>query len=408
MLKARLSTRYPKIAHIITDMNGYGGTEITLLRYILRSKIPCEHHRVIVLRSIGVDNTLGAQMVAAGIQVLALHQKRGSFALNAMVRLYRELANFEPDVISGWLYHPSLLASVLAPVLKGRPMVVWHIRNATFSSLLKTPSRFIAQRALALLSCWANPILVSNSSVAVNEHATIGFDARPERWTIIHNGIDAAQYAPKHEEGRIVRHELGIPYDALLVGCVGRFVPEKGYAVMFKALAIVLERLRSDIADRLHFVAMGEGVSHDNDDFMRLAVNGIPFERLHLLGKRADVQRILKAFDVYALPSISEAFPNSLVEAMATGLPCVATRVGECCVVLPSTDFIVQPHDVLQLADRLVALLEMSHEERSVLGRDNRQRAINRFGIEQMVDNFDALFERAATGGQVDMPEIIK
>lgn len=387
---------FPKIAHIIADLNGFGGTEATLLRYIQGSSIPIGFHNVIVLKSIGVGDTLGTQMVASGISVVELNLEHGLMSPRKMARLYRELKNIDPDVISGWLYHPSLLASVFSLLLKRRPTAVWNIRSSNYGSLLKTPGRYVVQRMLSLLSHVTRPILVSNSSVAVGQHAAIGFDVRPERWEIIHNGVSVDQYSPADKGDCSVRRELGIPFDALLVGCVGRFVPEKGYEDMFKALALTLQRLNPILASRVHFLAIGEGITAQNQVLMKLAASTAMDDRFHFLGKRADVPRILRALDIYVLPSVSEAFPNALVEAMATGLACISTNVGECREILPASDFIVEPRDTTKLAQCIVKLLEMSKQERITLGQRNRERVISRFTLSRMVASFDALFKHAA------------
>jgi glycosyltransferase involved in cell wall biosynthesis len=405
---ARCAIRaFPKIVHIITDLNGFGGTEATLLRYIVGSRIPLSFHHVIVLKSIGTGNTLGAQMVEAGISVLALEQKKGTMSLRAMLCLYRELRRIAPDVISGWLYHPSLLASALACLLRPRPVVVWNIRSSSYASLLKAPSRYVAQRLLALLSHWSAPVLVSNSRVAVETHAKAGFDVRPERWTIIHNGVDVGRYSPGQDDGRDVRRELGIPEDAVIIGCVGRFAPEKAYDVMLQALGLALRAMPPQLAARVHLVAIGDGITKENEAFLRLNVCGVPLQRMHLLGKRADVPGILRALDVYVLPSISEAFPNALVEAMATGIACLATHVGECADVLPAADLVVPPGDPAQLAAGMVRLIEMKPDERRRLGRENRERIVGRFTLKQMAAGFDALFERAASYGSAPFTAVV-
>ena len=389
---------FPRIAHIVGDLNGYGGTEATLLRYIKQSRIPCEQHRVIVLRSIGEKNSFGAEMVAAGIYVRALGQSRGLMTPTAMVCLYRELRDFGPDIISGWLYHPSILASMLVPLLGRRPVVAWHIRCLTFSSLRKTPGRFIAQRILTVLSGLTDPVLVSNSKTAALDHGAIGFGRDLNRWTVIPNGLDVSGYFLCREDAIEVRRALGIPVDAILIGCVGRFAPEKGYSIMFRALAIAQQKLSVEMAAKLHFLAVGNNVTHDHLAFSALASTAnLPWENMHLLGKRADVPQLLRALDLFVLPSIYEAFPNALVEAMATGLPCISTDVGECREVLANPVAIVEPNNACQLADGICAMIELSEQERRILGDANRRRITDSYGLKMMVDRFDSLFEVAAT-----------
>lgn len=387
---------FPKIAHLITDLNGFGGTEATLLRYLKESSIPSQYHRVFVLKSIGEGEAIGAQMVAAGFSVVALNQKRGTVSLPAMRRLYRGLAAFQPDVISGWLYHPSLLSSVFALFLKHRPEVVWHIRSLPFASLVKSPGRFWVQRLLAALSYFSTKTIVSNSHVARQRHAEIGFCDKPGLWTVIPNGLNPDAYAPDREEGQRVRQELDIPEEALLIGCVGRFVPEKGYPVMFEALNFALQKLAPEIASRVYFLAVGNGVDADNPSFREMVSSSIPWNRLRLLGKRGDVSRLLKGVDIFVLPSISEAFPNSLVEAMATEVACLATNVGECAEVLPAAELIVQPGNAVQLGQGIVSLIEIGHQKRVQLGKENRERIVQNLTLTQMVLRFDVLFKNLA------------
>jgi glycosyltransferase involved in cell wall biosynthesis len=227
----------------------------------------------------------------------------------------------------------------------------------------------------------------------MNAHVAIGFSGTVGRWAIIRSGIDTARYFPCQSDGHAVRREIGIPADALLVGCVGRFVPEKGYSVMFKALSIALQRLEPAIAGRVHFLAAGNGVAADNYPFARLVErSGLPMDKIHLLEKRADVPKLLRALDVFVLPSISESFPNSLAEAMATGLACVATDVGMCSDVLAMQRFVVPPGNEVRLGKCLADALEMDEQERAAIGEQNRSRIAKQFDLHRMVEQFDALF----------------
>lgn len=398
-----------RIAHLITDLNGFGGTESTLLRYLQRSNNTIFNHRVIVLKSIGEGNTLGAQMVRSGIEVVELKLDSGSISFRGLAQLYLALKAFKPDVISGWLYHPSLLATILAPWLTHKPAVVWNIRSLPFADPMKNTSRFVVQRLLAVLSRLTRPVLVSNAAAAMRAHSAIGFGRNHDRWEIIPNGLDAAQYFPDEDDGLVVRRALNIPDDALLFGCVGRFVPEKGYAVMFDALANAHQKLQPEIASRLHFLALGNGVTVENISFMKLPCrSGLEASHLHLLGKRDDVARLIRALDFFVMPSISEAFPNSLVEAMATGLACIATDVGECAEVLAHPAWIVPAGNAEQLADRMVALAGMDAESRAAMGAINRERVVRHFALDTMVDSFDALFVEAAEASRAPVASLQK
>lgn len=384
----------PRIAHVITDLNGFGGTEATLLRYLVASGIPPACHRIIVLKNIGEGDTLGAQMVAAGFSVLALRQRRGAITLSGIRALLNALRDFEPQVISAWLYHPSLLATLLAPFVAGRPAVVWHIRSLPFAGLFRKPGRFLVQRMLALLSRLLVPMLVSNSEAAAKAHQRIGFRTGSPPWAVVPNGLDMDKYFPSAIDRLEVRAELALADDALVLGCVGRVVPEKGYDVFFEALSRALNLLPADLSASIHVVAIGNGVTPDNAELVAWA--GSLQHRCRFLGKRADVARLMRAMDVYVLPSVSESFPNSLVEAMATGLACLATDVGQCGDVMPDPAHVVPPGQSEPLARAMVAMLQLQESQRLALGAANRQHVSQRYDLAPMARRFDEIFISAA------------
>ena len=385
-----------KIAHIITDLNGFGGTEVTLLRYLKNSRFPKDCQLVIVLKDIGTENTLGAKIVEAGFCVVALGQKRGVISFHGIVRLYRELKRFQPDLISAWLYHPSLLATVLSPFLRCKPSVVWHIRSGVFAGGIKKMSRVLVRRLLAILSCTSRPILVANSTVAMVDHINIGFNDDKRRWIIIPNGVDPASFCPSVADRKAIRDELRIVEDALVIGCVGRFVPEKGYAFFFEGLSLALQSMRPELAANIHLLAAGNGVSSANHSFQRLVdLSSLPSDRMHLLGKRSDISRLLRGFDIFVLSSVSESFPNSLVEAMATGVASIATDVGQCRDVLPLPEFIVPPGNSQALADSIVRMAELDQADRIKIGEWNRKKVISDYSLGTMVERFDDLFSKS-------------
>ena len=390
------SCYHPRIAHIITDLNGFGGTEATLLKYLKGSKFHKDSHRIIVLKSSGVGDTLGAQMVSAGFSVVELNQRKGNISLQGITKLYLELEAFSPHVISAWLYHPSLLATVISAFLQRRSCVIWHIRSLPFATFMRTPNRYIVLKILSLLSFIAKPLVVSNSTEAIRLHILQGFKISAKLQRVIPNGIDLAQYYPDSAEGLTVRKELGIPFDAIVIGCVGRFVPEKGYQDFFEAIKLVRKNLAEDQFNRIHFLGVGNEVSLGTPSFSKISTSAFSQHQLHLLGKRSDVPRLLRALDIFVLPSISEAFPNSLIEAMATGVACVTTNVGQCGEVLGNSKYVVAPSDPIQIANVIVKLIDSGVDGRSMLGQENRMRVADKYELGKMVQNFDELFSSVA------------
>ncbi|MBI5850156.1 MAG: glycosyltransferase [Planctomycetes bacterium] len=171
-----------------------------------------------------------------------------------------------------------------------------------------------------------------------------------ERVTLVRNGVDLERFAPGDRSA--ARDRLGLPQDASLVAGVGRLVRGKGFHVMAKALR--------KLDARVHFVVAGDGP--EREVLESLAPRG----RLHLLGARSpdDVACLLRAADLLVLPSESEGWPNVVTEALASGVPVVATAVGAVPEMLasPLAGALVRAGDAEVLAREVARVLGMPRD----------------------------------------------
>ena len=190
----------------------------------------------------------------------------------------------------------------------------------------------------------------------------------------IGNGVDASRFGPGNDEPRRqLRDELATPHDAVVVLMVGRLVAEKGYPELFRAMAgldvhlwVAGDRLASDHADAID-TALAEV---EADPVLR--------RRVHLLGQRDDVADLLRAADIFTLPSHREGLPRSIIEAMMTGLPVVATDIRGCReeVVDGETGVLVPVRDSASLG-RALARLAGDPALRQHMGTAGRHRALD-------------------------------
>ncbi len=169
--------------------------------------------------------------------------------------------------------------------------------------------------------------------------------------------------------------------DALLVGMVGRFHPMKDHAMLLRAAAGVLQRCSGDV----YFVLVGRGVDGDNSGLVRAVATLGLGKRCFLLGERYDIPRITAALDVAASSSYSEGFLNALGEAMACGVPCVVTEVGDSAFIVGDTGSVVVPGDHSALVAAIGRLIDLPSEERRVLGEACRARVVSEFGMDSLV-----------------------
>ncbi len=210
---------------------------------------------------------------------------------------------------------------------------------------------------------------------------------RGDRVTTIHNGVCPETYRRRRSQAA-ARAELGLPADRLLIGAVGRLDRAKGHADLIDAFArIATTKQEADL------VIAGAGPLREElaSRCERLGVAS----RVHFLGQVSDVSLAYDALDVYAMPSLCEALPFALLEAMAHGLPCVTSRAGGMpeVVVDGQTGRLVAIGDVEALATALGDLIGAEELRRSY-GAAGRARVEKHFTERQMVDQTLALYER--------------
>lgn len=204
------------------------------------------------------------------------------------------------------------------------------------------------------------------------------------------NGVDVQAFQPQPRTAGGLRDELGIPADAPLLGFVGRLSPEKGPSVFVRAALLLHSR-----APEVHFVMVGEGPLEP--ELRRLAELFGLQGRMHFAGLRRDMQAIYSELDVVVSSSNSEAMPLALMEAMACGLPIVATRVGGVpdLVEHGETGWLVGPGEFDDLAGRCGELVADAAMRRR-MGERARQRVVERFDLSDCVERMDQLIARLA------------
>jgi glycosyltransferase involved in cell wall biosynthesis len=206
----------------------------------------------------------------------------------------------------------------------------------------------------------------------------------PARLSVVANGIDVAVFAPSAEARRRTRAELRIPEDARVVGTVGRLAPEKDQALLVRAMLPLLDETR-------HLVIVGDGPERDA---LTAMIRSSGRERyVHMTGARDDVARLLPAFDVFALPSLTEGLPLVLLEAMSTELVVVASAVGGIPDLVDpgTTGYLIRPGECAPLTARLSTLLE-DRQLAEKVGRAARQRVLDRHSLARMASGYEALY----------------
>jgi glycosyltransferase involved in cell wall biosynthesis len=371
------------ILHLITGLH-CGGAENQLQQLVSDSNGGTFRHIVV---SVVPGGELEPELRAAGVEVHSLGLKRGSLSLSGMMRLVGMLRGFRPDVLHCWMYHACLMGAVAARLAR-TPSLIWGLRAAhtdlrDYSFLTRLVIRLCAR-----MSSWPQAIVV-NSQTAREAHRFLHYNTR--RMKVIPNGIDTRRFAPNPESRRAVRQELGLRDDHVLVGMFSRFDPMKDHASFFRAAAAVHQRYPA-----ARFLLAGVGITADNAALMGMVrENGLQDATL-LLGQRRDIPRLSAAVDVACLSSWTESFPNVVLEAMSSGVPCVVTDAGDSASIVGDTGRIVLVRDTDALAEALSVLVGMDSPSRAALGQKARARVIQCFSLERAVHEYESLYQECA------------
>ncbi len=369
------------VCHVITALAD-GGAEAVLYRLCT---FPQSQHRHIVI-ALGPEGKHALMLREAGIETHCLGLGRGRLKPGAIIRLYRLLRGYKPDVVQTWMYHANLLGG-LAARFAGCRNVVWGIRHGELVPGATERSTRLINRLCAWLSASIPVRVVSCAESARLVHEGYGYDA--SKFVVIPNGYETKKFEPNATAGAAIRRELGIDQNAPIVGLVGRWHPDKDHPMLVAAFARVVERFSG-----ARLLLAGTGCTPDNAALVAQmrdqGLSGV----VHLLGRRSDVPAIMNALDIHVLSSRSEAFPNVVAEAMACATPCVVTDVGDASLIVGDTGWVVPPLNPDQLAEAIAeALLERSEAEQwQARRRAARQRILNEFSLEQMVERYHQLW----------------
>lgn len=366
-----------RIVFVVTGL-GTGGAETALLRLASRLDRDRFEPSLVSLRERG---PLAEAFEAAGVPVRALGMRPRTPRPGAVATLVRWIRSARPALVQTWMYHADLLGGIAAR-RAGAAAVVWGVHHAELRAGSAGLATMAVARACALLSRRIPARIVCCAESARRRHVAMGYDAA--RTLVIGNGVDPETFRPDAAARAAVRRELNIDAVAPVVAHVARHHPDKDHATFLAAAAIVARAVPGT-----RFVLCGESI--DARLAGRVAALGLS-DACRLLGVRRDMPQLLAAADVAVSSSRSEAMPNAVIEAMACGVPCVVTDVGDCATVVGDAGRIVPPGDPHALAAACASVLRAGVPARAALGARARRRAVERFGIDAAVRRYEALY----------------
>jgi glycosyltransferase involved in cell wall biosynthesis len=317
-----------------------------------------------------------------------LYPSKGSFynrhSLRSQFRLAKDIRSRRVDIVHAYGWYPNVFAIPPAR-LAWRPKIIASIRD---TGAYLTPSKI---RALKLACALADSVIANSGA---GREWLLAQGVKEDKVEVIRNGITVpGQAAPKREGG--IRREFGIPAGVPLCACIGRVVSGKGIDFYLRAARILAEQGRD-----VRFLMIGAiSTEKSYQSEMEVLARELKLDgRVIFTGERQDVGQILREVDMVVHPSLTEGLSNVILEAMASGLPVVATRTGGTPELVEDgkTGFLVPPGNDSEIAGAIAHLLDNS-QMALAYGEAGRQRIIREFSIDRMLRQTEDLYMRLAS-----------
>ena len=400
----RSSAGPARLVHAITA-TGIGGAQTMLAKLLGVGGDVFGNYDQSVL-SLMPPGEIGHRLIEQGVAVHTLGMHSSVPTPQAVLRLLKLSRTVAPDLFVGWMHHAGL-AAYYAAKLRRRP-VIWNVRHSLSDIAHEKASTRAILRYSARLSRRVDAIIF-NSHVAQAQYAALGYTTGRAR--VIPNGFDCAHFRPRDDARARLIQLFPVDGHRPVVGMIARNHPMKDPATLIGAMR-GLWRKGVD-ADLL---IVGPGMERLPQTLGDAAFAGLPADRIALAGQRTDIAEWLPGLDLLVLPSAwGEAFPNILGEAMASGVPCVATDTGDARWIIDDPSRVVAPGDAEAMQAAMDDLLGRTGEARRSLGLTGRTRVIEQFSLPAVTRSYAALYDsvlhrwqrRARDGRTIDAAEAL-
>jgi glycosyltransferase involved in cell wall biosynthesis len=325
-----------------------------------------------------------SDLINALVPVESLAMSKGVPDPRAVLRLHRFVARFKPDVLHAHMIHANLLARVLRLFFRVRALVCTAHNTYEVASAAEQ-LREVTWREWAYRL--TDPLCDLTTQICeAGRRRYLAIRAVPQKkLRLIPNGVNLDSFAPDPVLRLDARRGLGIK-DEFLWLAVGRLDPAKDYRNLLEGFSILGR-------ENARLVVAGEGPLKQQcqEIALGLGINA----RVGFLGARDDVSALMKAADGFVMSSFYEGLPLALIEAMASGLPAVATEVGgnSDIVIHGRSGLLVPPRNAEALALAMGQVMGLSHSERSEFGKRGREHVCEHFGITRVIDKWLSLYD---------------
>jgi glycosyltransferase involved in cell wall biosynthesis len=346
------------------------------------------HHVAVAVLYSG--QVMEGALESAGVRIVLLNKGSRWDIAGPLVRLWRLFLSERPDVLYAFLPTQTTLAALLLPPwLPTR--LVFGIRSGGMQLDRYDTLSALSYRLEAWLS-WRADFVIVNGRAVHNDAVARGLPAG--RIVVVPNGIDTDAMNPDAAAGRELRHRWGIGEKEFVIGMVARLDPMKDHANLLSAAAAFMQQHPDS-----RFVCVGDGPVAYRRELEVLAQSQGLGGRILWAGEVGASRAIYNAFDVATLSSaFGEGFPNAVGEAMACGIPVVATNVGDVGLILGDCGEVVPPRQPDGLSAAWARMRERLRQDGENLRTAVRARIVQYYGVDTMVDRSEHVLSELCAG----------
>jgi glycosyltransferase involved in cell wall biosynthesis len=326
---------------------------------------------------------LEADLKKASVRILPLNKRGRWDVLGFLTRLIRTVLYERPDLLHSYI--SNLVTVVVKPFLPSM-RIVWGIRcsHVDFS---RYDWLFRASYALSCRLSRSADLIIANSHAGLQGHVGDGYPK--DKIVVIPNGIDTSRFYPNPEARERMRAQWEVGRDEELIGIVGRLDPMKDHATFLQAAALLLRERQ-----HVRFVCVGDGTSDYRAALQdRANVLGLS-DRIMWIGMQSQVAEVYNALDLLVNSSYGEGFSNVLGEAMACGVPCVVTNVGDSAWVVGDQGEVVPSKNSAALMTAIDKMLNQNSYDPAQV----RQRIVDQFSVNSLVINTEHVLSTLLSG----------
>lgn len=329
-----------------------------------------------------------AKLIASGIEVMPVGFTRGKFGVRPFTRLVQRLRTLNPDIVQTWMPHGDLVGG-LAGVIAGAKVILWGVHH---SEMMKGDSNTVGNgflKLLAFLSFFLPSRIIYTSASSRKIYELYGYSARKS--LVVPSGFDLASFRPSANRANWLEGGFAQPKEVVTFGVLARSHPQKNLIGVLKAFVAAQAR-----QPNIMLVMAGKGIDSSSSGLHRVVREEGAGDYVQLRGPEVDVPSFLNSVDYLILGSThGESFPNVLGEAMACGVPCIASQVGASGEIVGDTGWMVRPGDTEALVKAILDASREPLESRRTRSKASRERISANFSMSTMVESYRRVYSEA-------------